>query len=525
MKTNSRASLDGAVCLLLFLGSLAYLRAWPHDFYWYDEGLFLYEAKRILAGDVIYRDFFEIVTPATWYLMASLFRVFGVDIETARTAMAALHGVICVSMYASCRALGIARSLAVAAAVAHIALSYPALPNASPHWFSTFITVVLLLIFVRRPWRDGAARAALLPGLVVGTLIAVQQQKGVVMAGGGMLLLWVDSLLDRRFGATSSPVAHRFFWYAAGVAAVVLPLLLTLIAAAGLQPVYAALVEFPLFHYQDYNRVPWGYYLPEHPELYVRPLLRKYLPLVVLVAAARIPWELERGDERRARGVTTQVVLAAIAILSISYRPDYTHLAFVSPLVYILTADTVQWIVGWIPRPRPARVVGLVTGLCLIASVAAQAGVNLERRRMKYSTPIDTEFGRIDFAGGPEPALVEKLGELLQETNREIFCYPACAGLYLMTGTTNATRYQILIPGYNTPEQIDEALGVLESRRVPYVVVIPTLVKWKEDPVVKYVVAKYVRKHYRRNDRGRRGVAFTAPALFERKARSAMSDE
>jgi hypothetical protein len=49
---------DLSICFILFAGTIAYLSRWAHDFYGFDEGLYLYEAKRVSEGAVMYRDFF-----------------------------------------------------------------------------------------------------------------------------------------------------------------------------------------------------------------------------------------------------------------------------------------------------------------------------------------------------------------------------------------------------------------------------------------------------------------------------------
>jgi hypothetical protein len=43
-------TLDFWICLALAALTIAYLRAWPHDFLQADEGTFLYEAKRVIDG-------------------------------------------------------------------------------------------------------------------------------------------------------------------------------------------------------------------------------------------------------------------------------------------------------------------------------------------------------------------------------------------------------------------------------------------------------------------------------------------
>src|SRR5439155_20789378 len=119
------APLDLALCAGLVIGAFVYLSRWPHDLYGFDEGLFLYEAKRIRDGEVPYRDFFEIVTPGAWYVMALVFRLFGTTMEATRSAMAVVHGLIVAAVFVACRTRSVRVGLAVAAAVAHLGIGYP----------------------------------------------------------------------------------------------------------------------------------------------------------------------------------------------------------------------------------------------------------------------------------------------------------------------------------------------------------------------------------------------------------------
>jgi hypothetical protein len=54
----------------------------------YDEGIVLLGADRVLRGDVPYRDFWTLYGPATFYLPAAAFRLFGetVLVELRATA-------------------------------------------------------------------------------------------------------------------------------------------------------------------------------------------------------------------------------------------------------------------------------------------------------------------------------------------------------------------------------------------------------------------------------------------------------
>lgn len=76
MRNGARLASDGdlAWAALLAGATALYLATLPHDLYPGDEGRFLYEAKRLIDGDVPYRDFFDFITPGLLYLLALAYR-------------------------------------------------------------------------------------------------------------------------------------------------------------------------------------------------------------------------------------------------------------------------------------------------------------------------------------------------------------------------------------------------------------------------------------------------------------------
>jgi hypothetical protein len=206
---------DRAACLVLFAGTIWYLGKWPHDLVAFDEGLFLYEARRLLDGDRFYRDFFEIITPGSFYVMAASFWAFGLSMTIARVTMAVVHGFIGAGIYAVCRSAGVRVWIAIPAALGHVAVCYWGTTYASPHWFSTLLTVWLLLVMVR--WRSESVARAFVVGLLAGGVVSVQQQRGVPVALGVPLALIADHLIARRIGRIPEAgscwrMARRWRW-------------------------------------------------------------------------------------------------------------------------------------------------------------------------------------------------------------------------------------------------------------------------------------------------------------------------
>lgn len=65
----------------------------------YDEGLMLTGAMRVLAGQIPHRDFYAIYGPAQFYLLAGLFKVFGMSVLVERLFDLAVKATLVASVY------------------------------------------------------------------------------------------------------------------------------------------------------------------------------------------------------------------------------------------------------------------------------------------------------------------------------------------------------------------------------------------------------------------------------------------
>src|SRR5207248_11444037 len=79
--------------------AFAYLVAYPLVSGRADESHLLYGARRVLEGQVIYRDFFETITPLAYYLFAGVYRIAGTTLLAARTTIAVIEAFGCVLLF------------------------------------------------------------------------------------------------------------------------------------------------------------------------------------------------------------------------------------------------------------------------------------------------------------------------------------------------------------------------------------------------------------------------------------------
>jgi hypothetical protein len=481
---------------LVAVGAVLYLAALPRNLNPSDEAIHLYEAKRLLGGEVMYRDVFEIITPGWMYLMALLFQVFGTDMATARIGMAVIHAGTMLMIGIACRRLGVRAEIAWTAAFAFVAVCQAAWPIASQHWLSTFLCVLLLLVLLRNERRRLVAMLS--AGAVLGLLIGVQQQRGVIMAAGVAAWLMVDGVVDRRLGARQpapsvwkAPAA-----LAAGIGIVVVPLLLGLIAAAGFEPVWRALVVHPLINYAVANHCEWGHvnFMTAPQAQFTYPTVLRYLPLIFMTLVPRLVNRARRRDGEAVRRLLLLLAFSLTSMASIAYFPDFIHIAFIAPVFFVAIAESFEWFLSALPvSTRLHRAGGLVVAAALAGVFAWQLQQNFARLWRIYPIAIQTSFGRIDLARPIEAQLYERVDGLLRDVpSRQLFCYPITASLYLMANAHNPTRYGFLRAGYTSSDQMQEVVDVLKAARLPYIVALPVRGFVKPgDPVFAYLEQEY----------------------------------
>jgi hypothetical protein len=480
---------DAVVGVLLLAGSVGYLAALPRKLGESDEGLFLYEATRILAGDVFYRDVYDIIPPGAHYLMAAIFWLFGSNITTAAIATAVVHGSIVALTYLVARRLGVRPALAVLAGAVHLALCQSAFPHATPHWFSTALTVLLLYVFVAAPG------SAMLPGVLCGAMVMIQHHHGIVTALGAGVVIVADHVLVPPT-AGGPGLVRRVVRFAGGLALVLVPAFGALAARVGPETLVHALVLQPLENYviphQTFDRLRWGFVTLQTGQQakHTVPAVLRWLPIVLPVDIARAGAALARGDRSRLRTLVLLLVSSLAAMASVANYPDFIHAGFVGAILAVTAVELIESGL----RTLPARL-GAPLGAAVAAGALLLAAVQL-RHHLRLSlaeAPVrhPTAFGEVAFGSAERARVVDDVRALLGAAGTdELFVYPVFPALYLLAGARNPTRYQLLIPVYSPTYQIEESLAVLERRQLPYVAVIIYGLK-QDDPVLAYLNARY----------------------------------
>jgi len=481
---RARPGLDAALALLIFAVCAGRLAAFPLQPGHADEAHYLHEAKRVLQGERLYRDVFELTTPGWVYLMALLFEVFGVTLRTARMAAAVIHGATAALLFIVCRRLDVRRGFALAAAATYLWVCPQMFPVASQHWLATLLGVLVLALCLRplRPWLGGAL------GFVAGLMIAVHQARGLAMAAGVAAFLTVDSLVLQR-DHRSQPLAVGIA-FAAGLLLATVPMLGAATVSAGFEPVWYALVMHPMQSYASTFVTSWG--RGGSTVFSVRGLVT-YVPLALLCVIPRVLYGRHSGaDPRSVRAGAAVLLLGGASVASVWYYPDAIHLAFIAPLFFAAAADGLERAVRRLAGPVQN---GVAWAIAVAIVVPIGVGMTRElaaRSSRRLTTVYRSAFGPVEVFPS-HAAMLDDLSRLLDAVpSRTLYCHGYSAYTYLLVDGRNPTRFEFVRAGYTTAAQVEEIVAVLRTQDVPYVWINP------RDAEARDPITIFIRDHYER---------------------------
>ncbi|HLY39361.1 MAG TPA: hypothetical protein VKU61_15060 [Candidatus Binatia bacterium] len=484
----------GGLPLVVVVVSFGFLLCHPLTLGRADESHLLHGARRVLDGDVLYRDFLEIITPLGFYFFAAVYRLFGTTLRAARVAMAVVEAIGAGAMFVLARRLGGAGPAALAAMV-FVAVCVPVWPIASAHWMSTSLALLTAAVLLD----DRAAlpsRARLLAsGVLTGVAICVQQHRGLFLA------LWLGTAIAVLALAAPTPGRSRrllrdLTWGvgpAFGVSVIVLGH-----AAVAASPALMidALYRFPVETYAKTMSIDirWADVLPLTDETlpYTWHWLLRVAPVFPVIEAAVLVGQARYGLARDhvIRGCVC--LLSLLSAVSVWYLRDFIHVAFVTPVLLLpgtrLLAAGQGAIRNRVPRGRSIG----VAALFLAGGIVAVKGVtNVARAYAAAPVELDTAFGRLR----ERPEIANLYAAVARHVVREpdgaalAYFFPDDAWLYLTLPARDAARFDILLLTFPR-RYIDEVTALLRAR-VPGTVALLNLPVFPAGEIRDAVVTGY----------------------------------
>jgi 4-amino-4-deoxy-L-arabinose transferase-like glycosyltransferase len=416
-----------------------------------DEGIYLDGALRVMNGQAPYRDFFVHTGPGTYWLYASVFRVFGPSLVVARLPLicevaAITAAVFLLTANLATYTFGLATTVVFFAAqtrdLGMLALNH--------RWDSSALGF-LAVVPAYAALRSGSRLMMFASGMLAAAAAWCTPTLGIVALG---IALWI---------AVSPGLRKLLLPFLSGMAAVSAVCVSILAAEQAIKPMLEHFL-WTSSNYSAANRVPYGWAGTGYGEIgsglgIVGWVLYSAL-LGVVAAPAVLPiltwlaWAIYFAIRRRVEQPILFLILCSGALVASTYpRWDIGHLLYVAPISYVLAA-------AFLHRSLPAKT--LPPLFCLTMFVAifvwtpGVAGLSGVRR-------VTTSAGVVRVKPEDEKLLHMILGRV--RPGDSLFVFPYFPTMYFLTHGVNPTRFSYLQPGLMTPE--DEAIALQELQGHP----------------------------------------------------------
>jgi hypothetical protein len=208
-----------------------------------------------------------------------------------------------------------------------------------------------------------------------------------------------------------------------------------------------------------------------------------FLIAAPVIALGGTLWQLyctRHGQPDEAPVLRLYLLVGAAAFFSEIHAPEVYHMVWaVPPMLGLLVY---QWgRAGRCRNPlgRLAKAASLVALACLPIAGWQKAHSVLQR-----DAAVETRRGTVYVERGTDRDMQNIIRQVQGRVlpGEDTFFFPYLAELYFLTATHNPTRYDVLLPGFHTPSQIEEAANDVRNRRPPYVFSFETIQRWTIGP-------------------------------------------
>ena len=404
-----------------------------------DDGVILNGAWNMINGRHLYLDFFSFIPPASFYLVYIIWKIFGASFWSAQIVSVIIFYLAIIGVYRISQEISSSKYNYLVPIFITLITPWFWLIN---HNIYNLACLVWAAYFIIVGLRRGIVQSFILAGLTTGLGLLFLQQKGLAFLGATNLFLLF--LLSKRKTTFKIIFIYDFF--------VLLPLSSLLFWPWRL--LYSNLIDFPLFHYVDSNRISYT-------------LFSIFLSVIILAY-----WFLRH--EKRIE-IKFLLLLQFCLLASAFVLPDFYHiflmlfpLLVLSPLIFekISCDHSGKLIYNLIP-----------TAVILVIVVYSLLGT--------FKLCLDV--------------FPEKFIETIKKNCAGPYLYvgPFMPGLYFESGKLNATPFDIMITGQQTPAQFISARQSLEAIKPECAILIyaQSLRRFNHDqnnPVESYIRDNYL---------------------------------
>lgn len=342
-----RAAPAAQVILMLALAFVGLLPGLRNILNFYDEGLIVLGAERVLNGQVPYRDFWTMYGPGQLYVLAGLFRIFGVSIMVERVYDLVVRACLALALYFLTARLSSREFATLTWIVSVFWLAYFGFfgyPIFTALLFVTLSLLALIQSFTHRRWLMAG-------GLLLGTAALFRHDLAAYAFIGQMIIL-----LAREFtqsGSTPAPIPARLWGavrtqvpYLAGLTIMIAPVAVFFLATTPFSALLQQLIVFPLSVFPRYRVLPYPAFdltldsLPFYAPFVIYALAiaivvlsiraaraaRASAPVSPTTVAAAPVMELDGAAQARLWGIGLTILFGLFAFNQARVRADLIHI-------------------------------------------------------------------------------------------------------------------------------------------------------------------------------------------------------
>lgn len=459
---NKERSPALAACILIggfvyLYFNLFYLPAVPMHFLTPDATNFLFNARRMQRGLVIYRDFFELTLPATEVYYLLLFKIFGNRAWIPNATLILLGLSMAYLMIVISRKV-ISGKAAYLPAALFLVIPFRSQLDATHHWFSTVFVMWAVALLVE----DISALRLVGAGALCGVAMCFTQSSGLpAVAAIALFLLWAAA--TRRLSWQNFRRAQLYVWSSFFIVIVLFNAWFAL--RAGLGKFFYDTVVFNFRYFSSEFGNSFGVYMTDMPPFhpwYRLPALGIWLSIYLLVPLIYILFFVRYWDEKDDRPSESWEQLMLIAItgvmlfLGVAASPTWLRLCTVAAPGVILFV----WVVD---SPGRFRRIGIAVLWVAVICIALGEWRGREfgwRRQVNLPIGRMVVFNRIQY---------EEITFLLNHTKPGDYFFGNNELNYLLDLRDPSPIPYVTSSDYTRPEQIQETIQALEKHPAKYI--------------------------------------------------------
>ena len=422
-----------------------------------DQVTQLFDARRMLAGEVIYRDFFQVTPPGTQVVYLILFKLFGVRAWIPNVMLVVLGLAIMWLMILISRKV-LPGKAAILPAVLFLVVPFRSQVDATHHWYSTLVALagIALLMESRTPLRLAAA------GGLFGLSTCFTQTRGLSAAlGVALFLIWEAR---RKRLATREFWKRQFhLWWA--FVLVVICFNAWFAWKTGLTKFLDDTILFGLRYYPSEAWNTYRVYMIDIPRLnpwYRLPALAIFLsvhllvPLIYILFFVRYWTTARQNPQAPWERLMLLSVTGFFMFLGVASAPSWLRICAVSPPGVILF--------GWFwnsPGKFRALRVNTIWALALIVAVG-----ECVERDIRWHKDLQVPIGRISIM---DPETYQRIRYFLLRTKPGGYFFGDEMYNFLLDLHDPARVPYVTGSDYTRPSQVETLIDGLKTHPTQYV--------------------------------------------------------